>query len=211
MSPPGHWWRSRARRVPWVRHLGPHGSPGRCLSLCVPKGHPGRGVGRSPRTSDVSPAQGVPAGCGNNGTSFEDDLTLGAEGTGHPWVSPPAMSLSPHDQRQGGGDAATIPHFGGMSPGSVSPLWQQGRTSVSTPPCHSCPLSAPFSQPFCYWGATRLQAGELWGPGGFGDIVPFSQPCCPPEPRGTNPPVWPPVASPASPPRPVAGRSWGGA
>lgn len=82
----------------------------------------------------MSPAQGVPAGCGNNGTSFEDDLTLGAEGTGHPWVSPPAMSLSPHDQRQGEGDAATIPHFGGMSPGSASPLWQQGRTSVSTPP-----------------------------------------------------------------------------
>lgn len=24
------------------------------------------------------------AGCGSNGTSFEDDLTLGAEGTGHP-------------------------------------------------------------------------------------------------------------------------------
>ncbi|NXE30385.1 TESP1 protein, partial [Ardeotis kori] len=48
-----------------------------------------------------SPTPGLPraspgfrslAGCGSNGTSFEDDLTLGAEGTGHPGVSPSAGS-----------------------------------------------------------------------------------------------------------------------
>lgn len=159
------------------------GSPGpsgtSALSLRVPKRQPGHGAGTPPRTPDVSPARGVPAGCGNNGISFEDDLTLGAEGTARPRVSPAAVSPSPHGQRQGGRSRHPWFWWGWDVPRLCVPSGcdNPGGTSVPNPsPCHSCPLSAPFSQPFCYWGPTRPRAGELWGAGGFGDIVPLAHP-----------------------------------
>lgn len=140
--------------------------------------------------------------CGSNGTSFEDDLTLGAEGTNHPWarrgVPSCGVTVTPWAElpwwRQGSwGQAGSDP--GGQlplvasSPGGFwwgwavpklciplgSGLWPPERTSPrvasvgpipKTPHLTPCRLSAPFSQLFCYRGATRPRAGEVSGPGG---------------------------------------------
>lgn len=124
--------------------------------------------------------------CGSNGTSFEDDLTLGAEGTNHlraRWGVPSCgVTVTPRAEltrrRPGSwGQAGADPE--GTVPKLCIPwgsgLWPQGRTSPrvasvgpvpETPRLTPCRLSAPFSQLFCYRGATRPRAGEVWGSGG---------------------------------------------
>lgn len=200
-------------------------------------------------------------GCGSNGTSFEDDLTLGAEGTSHPWarqgVPSRGVTVTPWAQlpwwRQGGwGQAGADP--GGQPPSAAfppggfwwgwdaprlcallasSPWLPPGVASVGpvpqTPCLTPCHLSAPFSQLFCCRGATRPWAGEVWGPGGRHRWVGLGAPslCIPwaaspllsPVPLPAAGPcrtstftwgaAWRPAPSPASPPRPVPGRSWG--
>lgn len=124
-----------------------------------------------------------------------------------------------------------------MPPGSVPPLasrlWPPpGVTSVGpvpqTPRLTPRHPSAPFSQLFCCRGATRPWAGEVWGPGGRLVVgLGAPSPCIPwaaspslsPVPLPAAGPcrtstftwgaAWRPAPSPASPPRPVPGRSWG--
>lgn len=197
----GHRWRCHRRswacRAPTVRQLCPRGSP-MVLRLVVPAWTATHGVcARCRGTSrdvfedlETCPQLWMSlhlarlcslAVCGSNGTSFEDDLTLGAEGTNHlraRWGVPSCgVTVTPRaelTQRRPGswGQAGADPE--GTVPKLCIPwgsgLWLQGRTSPrvasvgpvpKTPRLTPCRLSAPFSQLFCYRGATRPRAGEV--------------------------------------------------
>lgn len=109
------------RYVSFVPSVSPRATQPRARCGAVARGGP-RGC---PRVSPPSVAA-----CGSSGTSFEDDLTLGAEGTGHPRGSPRCHRHPPRGQRgwgQAGAEAGDSHHqllqegFGGagLSPSSA--------------------------------------------------------------------------------------------
>uniref|UniRef100_A0A8C2U9Z6 Thymocyte expressed, positive selection associated 1 n=1 Tax=Coturnix japonica TaxID=93934 RepID=A0A8C2U9Z6_COTJA len=101
-----------------------------------------------------------PYGWESSSTSFEDDLTLGAEGSSPPWGSlhvPNTLSIHwGWEQPYGAADTNPVPKPPPMSPAI---------------PCHFC---ASYLQPFCYRGMRKPSAGESWSPAPH--LSPTSQP-----------------------------------